>query len=135
MLPAILPDVVIEKRVPRGQRSSVRLLCEAAGIECRVTGQAAERVVYITRSDELRAAREPGPLGFVSVGIPEGSKKDRAVLALGILAYAAFDYAARESMRGCPEARMSLPAGRPRKARPLTGADRQRIWRARHCEK
>jgi len=89
---------------------------------------AAERRVYMRRSP-LSSAREPGSLGAVSLGVPEGDKKSRAVLALGLLAYTVFDYAARESMRGRPEAKVAVPLGRPRKARALTGAERQRRWR------
>jgi hypothetical protein len=130
MLPAIFPKVMIVKRVIRGRLMTVRSLCQAAGIECRVTGPAAGRRVYLHMADKLEASREPGPSGRVSVGLPGGSKKDRAILALGVLAYAVFDYAARESMRGRPESRLSLPLGRPRKAHPLSGAERQRRWRS-----
>ena len=68
------------------------------------------------------------------INLPRDGKRDRAILALGILTYAVFDYAARESMRGQPEARMAFPVGRPRKAHPLSGAERQRRWRSGHQE-
>ena len=128
MLPAILPRVTIVEKVRRGPATTVRILCGLAGIECRVTGPSACRRVYL-REGEVSVAREPGQLGSVAICVPEKSEKDRAILALGILAYAVFDYAARESMRGRPEAACSLPVGRPRKARPLSGAERQRRWR------
>ena len=63
--------------------------------------------------------------------MPGNNKKDQAILALGILAYAVFDYAARESMRGRSEARFSFPVGRPHKTHPLSGAERQQRWRQR----
>ena len=172
MLPAILPAVKIAARVPRGSRATVRSLCRDAGIECRVTGPAAERVIYLvppkkTASREVSVVREPGAYGAVSIGLSQargsqrgfapgvfdparGSQRvfdpargsqtrgsqtrgsqiqERAILALGILAYSVLDYAARESMRGRPEARMSPPRGRPRKVRALSGAERQRRWR------
>ena len=128
MLPAIFPDVEIVKRIPAGRETTVSSLCEEAGIECRVTGPAAGRKIYL-RSDLLSVSREPGPSGSVAIGLPGGPRKEQAILALGILAYAVFDYAARESMRGRPEARMSLPPGRPRKPHPLSGAERMRRWR------
>jgi hypothetical protein len=135
MLPAVFPKVAIVKRVPRGRGSTVRSLCRAAGIDCRVTGPAAERRIYFRFTSEIEIAREPGPFGSVSVGIPDkGDGKEQATLALGILAYAVFDYAARESMRGRPEARLKLPLGRPRKVRALSGAERQRRWRAASIE-
>jgi hypothetical protein len=132
MLPAVFPKAMIVKRVPHGRGSTVRSLCRAAGIDCRVIGPAAERRIYLRFTSEIEVAREPGPFGCVSVGVPDkGDGKEQATLALGILAYVVFDYAARESMRARPEARMKLPLGRPRKARPLSGAERQRRWRER----
>ena len=128
MLPAIFPDVEIVKKIPAGRETTVSSLCEAAGIECRVTGPSAGRKIYL-RSDRMSVAREPGSSGSVAIGLPDGDRKEQAILALGILAYAVFDYAARESMRGRPEARMSLPPGRPRKPHPLSGADRTKRWR------
>jgi len=131
MLPAILPMVKIMSKVPQGNLHTVESLCEIANIECRVTGPTAARQIYLRDTDKLEAAREPGSLGIVSIGLPPGSQKDNAILALGILAYAVFDYTARESMRGRPESKMSLPLGRPRKAQSLSGAERQQRYRTR----
>ena len=128
MLPVIMPEVKIVKRIPEGRKTTIMSLCEEAGIECRVTGPAAERVICLHHG-QLAVSREPGSLGSVSISLPNGSKKDRTILALGILAYVVFDYVARERMRGRPEARLSLPPGRPRKAHPFSGAERQRRWR------
>ena len=132
MLPAIFPEVRIMKEVPRGREMTITSLCNAAGIECRVTGPSAERKVYL-RTGPLGASREPGSYGPVSILLPMMSEKESAILALGILAYSIFDYAARESMQGRPEARMSLPRGRPRIPCPLSGAERTRRWRKRYC--
>jgi len=131
MLPAILPEVTITAKAPNGQRETIFSLCQAGGIECKVTGPAALRHIHLL-AGQLAVAREPGSLGLVAITIPEEDPKRRAILALGILAYAVFDYAARESLRGNPEAAFALPLGRPRKARPLNGAERQRLWRTRH---
>jgi hypothetical protein len=134
MLPTWMPKVKIAAKAPRGlpsgrKPSTVRSLCRDAGIECRVTGPSTERKIYLC-DGLLDVVREPGSLGAVSIRLPcSDDKKKRAILALGILAYAVFDYVARESMRGRPEARQSLPLGRPRKAHPLSGAERQRRWR------
>jgi len=132
MLPAILPKVAIMAQVPRGAETTVSALCDDAGIECRVTGPSAERCVFLRRAAVPEASREPGSLGCVSIGLPESDKKASAILALGILAYGVFDYAARESLCGRPESRLALPLGRPRKAKSLTGAERQRRWRLTH---
>jgi len=131
MLPAVLPKVMIVKRVPRsGRRETVRSLCEVAGIDCRVEGPAALRRVYVDDALVPSALREPGSEGAVSVFCSGGTSKEKAIFVLGILAYEAHDYAARESMRGTVVSRMSLPVGRPREVHPLSGAERQRRWRA-----
>lgn len=136
MLPAFMPSVQIVPKIARQHPCTVRALCQEAGIECRVTGPSTERKIYL-HADNLDVIREPGATGSVAIGLPEklwnaSDKKPRAVLALGILAYTVFDYVARESMRGRPEAQMALPAGRPRKAHPLSGAERQQRWREAH---
>jgi hypothetical protein len=132
MLPAIFPKTSIVSCAARGRQMTVRSLCREAGIECRVTGPPASREIHLLPASELGVAREPGPSGTVSIRIPSGNRKEQAILALGILAYSVFDYAARECMRGLPESRLSLPLGRPLKAHPLSGAERQRNWRKRH---
>ena len=131
MLPVLFPSVGITKNIRKGQKSTVRTLCLEAGIECKVTGAAAEREVYLHVSPKLEAMREPGAYGRVSIGSPEKDVRKRAIVALGILAYSVFDYASRESLRGRPEVRCALPVGRPRKSKPLRGAERQRRWRNR----
>ena len=135
MLPAIFPDVEIVPRAPRvGRRETVESLCREAHIDCRVTGPSAGRVVYIRRASKFEIFREPGSLGVVSMGVPKDDVRERAVLVLGALAYAVFDYAARESMRGRPESKPCLPVGRPRQALVLSGAERQRRWRERQSK-
>lgn len=131
MLPAHLPCSVIVPKVPSGRRTTIRALCQEAGLDCRVTGPSAERVVYLRSTPVVEIHREPGVTGDVAVGSPETRPRERAVLALGALAYVVFDYAARESMRGRPEAATAPPLGRPRVAHPLSGAERQRRWRAK----
>ena len=109
MLPAIFPMVTILPKAPRGTETTVRSLCEKAGLECRVTGPSAERKIYLLTTPDLKVSREPGSLGTVSIGIPKKDRKKQAILALGILAYAVFDYAARESLRNRPEAILTVP--------------------------
>lgn len=127
----ILPKVKIVTKIPRGRRITVKSLCREAGVECKVTGSSALREIHLLTTPELEASREPGPSGPVAVGLPVGNSRDRAVLALGVLAYAVLDYATRESVRGLSIMKSSLPVGRPRKIRALSGAERQRRWRAR----
>ena len=132
MLPAVLPKVKIVKWCPLGGTVlTIRELCNLAEIECRVTGSSTERRVCLQDGDQLEIARQPGPMGVVTITLPSLDIKTRSGLALGVLAHAVFDYVARESMKGRPEVKSPLPLGRPRKAHPLTGAERQRRWRQR----
>jgi hypothetical protein len=133
MLPALFPEVTMVRGIPSGTESTISSLCDDAGIGCRVTGPAAERTVHLLTTDRPSAWREPGPMGRVAIGLPDHDVRERAIQALGILAYAVFDYAARESMRGRPESRQSLPPGRPAKVHPLDGATRTRNWRLRRA--
>ena len=130
----MFPPAAVVMEAPRGIAHTVESLCRQAGIECRVTGPSASRVVYLHLTEHLEVHREPGNAGVVSVGLPgdlQDDPREAAVLVLAILAYVVFDYAARESVRGWSEMRVSLPRGRPRSPRPMTGAERQRRWRAR----
>ena len=86
MLPAIFPKTMIVKQIVKGRLMTIWSLCQAAGIGCRVTGPAARRKVYLRQADRLEASREPGPFGRVSIGIKKGNERDRAILALGVLA-------------------------------------------------
>jgi hypothetical protein len=133
MIPAMFPSAAIVPKVPGGRRLTVGSVCRLAGVECRATGPTAERRVYVRRADALEVSREPGCYGAVSVGVPrKKSPREEYLLVLAVLAYVVHDYAARESAAGLPEMRVSAPRGRPRKAHPMTGAERQRRWRLLH---
>ena len=137
MIPAMFPPAKLVVEVPRGSATTVESLCRQAGIECRVTGPSASRVVYLRSSPHLEVHQEPGNSGAVSVGLPgelpRNDPRKAATRVLAVLAYVVFDYAARESVRGWPEMLVSLPRGRPRSPRPMTGAERQRRWRRKHA--
>ena len=139
MIPAMFPPATIVVEAPRGKTHTVESLCHQAGIECRVTGPSASRVVYLHRAGHLEVHREPGNAGAVSIGLPgdlpEDETREAAFLVLAVLAYVVFDYAARESVRGRPEMRVSLPRGRPQSLNPMTGAERQRRWREKQARR
>jgi hypothetical protein len=135
MIPISLPPTSVVARVPDGISRTVKDLCREAGIACRVTGPSTRRKINLRYASVAKACREPGLSGTVTLDLPETDPHKRALLALGVLAYSAFDYAARESLRGLPESRPSAPRGRPRKTLPLTGAERQRAWRERHSQR
>jgi hypothetical protein len=130
-LPVFFPVPKITLRLPEGRSTSLPALCEEAGVACRVSGLSASRPLATATTPRMRVARMPGALSAVWLGIPPGSPRRRALLALGMLAYAVFDYGARETLRGLPESRAAAGPGRPRSARALTPAERQRRRRAR----
>lgn len=130
MIPVFLPKVKIVTKVKMGRELTIEELCQLANVECKVTGPSVRRIVSIFDSDELIIEREPGELGKVGIGLKTLAEKAE-IFALGVLAYAVFDYAARETMRGLPESQSVFPVGRPRKAHVLSGAERQRRYRAR----
>lgn len=74
--------------------------------------------------------KEPGNYGKVKIiaSFPRDKRK-KARLALYILAYGLFDLVARESIRGSPWAKINPPAGRPRIAKAMSNAERQRRFR------
>ena len=131
-LPGFFPTPEPSLRLPAGEKTTLSKLCDLAGIECRVSGISAERQIFVTESSEMRIVKRPGALSDVWLGVPLGTEKRRALLALGMLAYGEHDYGARETLRGLPESRASAGPGRPRSRRPLTGAERQRRHRLRH---
>ena len=130
-LPVFFPSCEISLELPAGRPVSIADLCHEAGVKCRVTGVAARRPVRVATAPSMRAVRRPGTLSEVYVGVPKCSPSRGALLALGLLAYSAFDYAARETLRGLPEAAAVSSPGRPLSPRPLSGAERQRRYRAK----
>jgi hypothetical protein len=130
-LPVFFPQPEIALVLPRGRRTSLPELCEEAGVKCRVTGISAQRRIWIAAALSMRIVRKPGTLSGIWLGVPKASFSRRALLALGMLAYGAFDYGARETLRGLPEARATVGPGRPRSPRPLDPAERQRRHRSK----
>jgi len=130
-LPVFFPEPEINLTLPAGKRTTLKGLCVLAGVECRVTGLGAERTIFMASSQRMQIVRRPGALSDIWLGVPPGTTKRRSLLALGMLAYGIFDYGARETLRGLPESRATLGAGRPRSPRALTNVERQRRYRIR----
>ena len=133
-IPVDIDPPEIRKCLPRGKLVAFRELCRQAGVACKVTGLSAERKIYVgkTEAGALTSARRAGPLGDIWIGVPASdTTKRRALLVLGVLAYGAFDYAARECLRGLEVSRPTLPMGRPAKPNALSNSERQRRWRRR----
>lgn len=130
-LPVFFPTADVATALPPGKRFTLSELCKLAGVECRVTGAPAQRRLRVGESPVLRAVRIPGPLSEVWLGVPPGNPRSRALKALGLLAYGAFDYGARETLRGLAIARPSPGPGRPSSGSALSAAERQRRYRER----
>jgi hypothetical protein len=130
-LPVFIDPPEISLVLPEGEPVTFQALCDLAKVKCKVSGISTHRPLRIALARELCSVRLPGQLSPVWLGIPRGAPRRRALLALGVLAYGVFDYAARETLRGLPESRASAGPGRPRKTRPLTVAERQ----SRHRER
>ncbi len=130
ILPVFFPivNIVRESDIAGGVRTSIRSLCEQAGIPCRVTGQAAERRVVIREieQDDLIISRATGEFGSVCVS----TNNPDPLFVLGVLAYGVNDYAARETVcgRGLFGVRKAL--GRPRTGRALLDSERKRKARS-----
>jgi hypothetical protein len=133
-LPVFFPSPEISNKLPSGRSLTFMLhqLCLLAGVDCRVSGRPAERIIKIATNPQMKAVIGPNPLGDVWLGIPSPKRqtiKRRALLALGFLAYGVFDYGARETLRGLKVSRPGRSVGRPRSASSLSGAERQRRHR------
>lgn len=94
-------------------------------------GSFREREVSLRKGRALTIRKEPGDYGKTEIIAPfSKDKKSKAELALYILAYGLNDLLARESIRG--RFRITPPVGRPKTAKPLSNAERQRRFRVRH---
>ena len=128
ILPAFYPPVNIVRHVDDGERLTVSLLCERAGVACRVTGQAAQRPVIIKKTGAgVALTRLPGDFGAMHIACHNTDPR----FILGAMAYGFNDYAARESVRDLGLFGIAPPKGRPRTGRALSGARRTRRSRAR----
>jgi hypothetical protein len=113
---------------------SLNDLCAVAQIKCRVSGGAQnEKRIFICESEHhFQVAAIPWLLSYVGVWKDWQLKRLEALRVLEVLAYAFYDYEAREcvSFRGLFVARR--PVGRPASlGRARTAAERMRDMRAR----
>ncbi len=115
------PDVV---------QTSLVDVCRNLNIPCRATGLGETKPLFFSVADSHRIICSVEPPRQVLVILPScvrAKNIERWVLAS--LAFAVFDPAARESIRGLSWTRIK-PNGRPRsKTPPLTNKERQRRYR------
>jgi hypothetical protein len=128
-IPVFIPQPLVALTLPDGEDVTFCLLCELAGVRSRVTGLSTGRPLRISPAANLSAVKLPGALSPVWLGVPAGTPRRRALLALGLLAYGVFDYAARETLRGLQVSRACADPGRPSSGRALSPAERQRRHR------
>ena len=112
-----------------GLKTTVSGLCEANGIPCKMEGPGAKRAVFIVKSDTPFIDCTPHQQE-VCIGTRHAVKTKAAKkYALAAMAYAVFDLAARESVRGLKDFYEIKLIGRPRTGRVLSNAERQRKFR------
>jgi hypothetical protein len=135
-LPLFFPNPTYVPKLPRRGALPLAEVCALADVACRATGRWTERLVIMDSDEKLPQGAvwaEPGG-GTVRVVVPAAyrrSARARARYALGVLAYVLFDLVSRESIRGKDWAAIRTPVGRPRAARALSSAERQRRFRLR----
>jgi hypothetical protein len=125
-LPISFPTPRIALKLPAGRRVTFASLCHLAKVRCRVTGLSAQRPILIGKSPRISSVRKPGTFGEIWIGVPPWKKPARRALeALGLLAFGAFDYAARETLKDLDIAKPVRAVGRPRSKNTLSNAERQ----------
>ena len=125
---------VEDQLLPEATPTTLQELCGKAKILCRVSGgaQGEKRIFLHAGMQHLRVETTPWALSYVGVGPGWKTEWLQALRVLEVLAYAFFDYEAREcvSFRGLFEARR--PVGRrPLLGRARTAAERMQDMRAR----
>jgi|GEM_PF-1612778 len=135
-IPLFFPPVTYVQRLSLRAPSTIRQLCEIAGVECRASGAWTERQVEIVGGKELKITAEPGDWGKVMIEFGPmklATKVGRqgAQIALAVLAYGMHDLAAKQSVIASSWTRIVSPKGRPKSDRALSGRERQRRFRAR----
>ena len=130
-IPLFFPPATFVPQLLLSTPVSIKALCELAGIECRASGAWTGREIETIEGGKLRVTAEPGDWGRVRIEIPKGDPQKQALLALAVLAYGMHDLVAKQSLLGNKLISVAPPRGRPRKARPLSGSERQRRFRER----
>jgi hypothetical protein len=131
-IPLFFPAVRYVPRLALSPRATtLRALCESAGVACKASGAWTERIVDVVAAQALEIAAEPGDGAPVRISVPPGNRRHRARLALAAMAYGLHDLVARQSIRGESWTRIALPRGRIPSGAALSTRERQRRFRAR----
>ena len=134
-IPLFFPPVSYLKKIPLAPslalRTTLRELCQHAGIQCKASGGWTDRAVEIVCADEIRIFAEPGDWGKVRIELPDSDIQQQARLALATLAYGMHDLVAKQSLQGAKWRKLGPPRGRPRSSRALSVKERQRKFRMR----
>jgi hypothetical protein len=131
-IPLFFPTVRYAPRLTLSPgATTLRALCESAGVVCKASGAWTERVVDIVTGDTLEIVAEPGDGAPVRISLPANDHRSAARLALAVMAYGLHDLVAKESIRGASWTRIALPRGRIPSGAALTTRERQRRFRAR----
>ena len=135
-IPLFFPPVRYVPRLAISARATtLRALCDSAGVACKASGAWTDRVVDLVTAESVQISAQPGDWSAVQISLPGSDQRNRARLALAIMAYALHDLVARQSIMGAPWAQISLPRGRIASGAALSTTERQRRFRARNTRK
>ena len=129
-IPLFFPPVRYVPRLTLSPRATtLRALCESAGVICKASGAWTERVVDVIEAGALGITAQPGDEAPVQISVPKGGRRERARLALAAMAYGLHDLVAKQSIRGEPWTCIALPRGRIPSGAALSSRERQRRFR------
>lgn len=89
----------VKKVKSESSPATIAELCEINRISCKLTGNGANRQIFIEDSEKGFIEIEPND-GAVRIGVPSEHSSEREKYALAAMAYAVFDLAARASVKG-----------------------------------
>jgi len=114
-----------------GLTTTVKKLCATNSIQCRFEGVSSHRTIRLVKSKKpfIECTPNQGPV-CIGTRYPVTSEAAQEY-ALAAMAYAVFDLAARESVRGIKKFNQIRLVGRPRSGRIKSNAERQREYRER----
>lgn len=128
-IPLFTPPIQYRAHLDLRSPMTLRDLCTLAEVHCRASGPWTCRQVDLLEGEHLAIFATPGDTGNVQLVLPAGDPRERARLALGLMAYGMHDLVAKESIKNQPWTGIPLPKGRPRQPRALSNAERQQRYR------
>lgn len=131
-IPLFFPRIrYVSRLAVSSSATTLRELCESAGVSCKASGAWTERVVDLIEAERLQITAEPSDWSVVQIALPLADPRKAARIALAVMAYALHDLVAKQSIMGAPWARIAAPRGRSFSGTALSTVERQRLYRLR----